>query len=302
MQPGVSSVRAGWGIRLFLAAALAAGIPTASPVHAQLLCDVDGDGLVSDVDGVNVLRAAALLSSACTLARCDTDGDGAITDVDGVNTLRAAAGLGSTCGTPLPQPTPGDGPEVTEFVTGIRGDGGQPATLRIGAAPIPQPGAPTTIEDLDGTDEVEPSGSGSATFGITDAGSARIAGVAGGAVLVRVRDQGGTVATNFYELAVAGSAVGLDFDVADLDGGTSFFLDFATRDAADVVSTYATLEVQILCIVPLFFECDGGSLDGELCNPDPCESGCNPRPCDQDECPDGGECTIVLEPVGNEAR
>ncbi len=48
---------------------------------------------MTDIDAVQVLRAAAVLSSGCTLGVCDVDGDGAITDIDGVNVLRGAAGL-----------------------------------------------------------------------------------------------------------------------------------------------------------------------------------------------------------------
>jgi Protein of unknown function (DUF642) len=66
-------------------------------------CDVDGDGHVGVSDGVNVLRAAADLSSTCgadeTAAQrtCDVDGDGHVGVSDGVNVLRAAADLSSTC-------------------------------------------------------------------------------------------------------------------------------------------------------------------------------------------------------------
>ena len=56
--------------------------------------DPDGSGSVTVSDGVNVLRAAAGLSSTCTTeAACDVDGSGAMTVTDGVNVLRAAAGL-----------------------------------------------------------------------------------------------------------------------------------------------------------------------------------------------------------------
>ena len=64
--------------------------------HAQFfkLCgDVDGDKKVTVTDGVQVLRAAAGLSSDCTAAICDVDVDGTITVTDGVTTLRKAAGL-----------------------------------------------------------------------------------------------------------------------------------------------------------------------------------------------------------------
>ena len=61
--------------------------------------DVDGDGAITEVDAVLVLRAGVLLPGECPLNRCDRNGDGAITDVDGVNALRAAALLShqSTC-------------------------------------------------------------------------------------------------------------------------------------------------------------------------------------------------------------
>lgn len=56
--------------------------------------DPDGSGSVTVSDGVNVLRAAAGLSSTCgAAAACDVDGSGAMTVTDGVNVLRAAAGL-----------------------------------------------------------------------------------------------------------------------------------------------------------------------------------------------------------------
>jgi len=57
--------------------------------------DADGDGAVSVSDGVQILRAAAGLSSVCTLGRCDLDGGGTISISDGVQALRAAAGLPS---------------------------------------------------------------------------------------------------------------------------------------------------------------------------------------------------------------
>lgn len=55
--------------------------------------DVDGNGNRSVTDAVQILRAAALLASACTLARCDVDANGTIGVTDGVQILRAAAGL-----------------------------------------------------------------------------------------------------------------------------------------------------------------------------------------------------------------
>ncbi len=62
--------------------------------------DADGNGTVNVTDGVNVLRSAAGLASACDdPAPCDVDGNGSVSVTDGVNVLRAVAGLGSnlTC-------------------------------------------------------------------------------------------------------------------------------------------------------------------------------------------------------------
>ncbi len=61
--------------------------------------DADGSGAVTVTDGVQTLRAAAGLTSPCTLATCDVNGSGAITVTDGVSVLRGAAGLplGGTC-------------------------------------------------------------------------------------------------------------------------------------------------------------------------------------------------------------
>ena len=55
--------------------------------------DADGDTTVTVTDGVQVLRAAAALPSACRVEVCDVDGSGAVTVTDGVQTLRAAAEL-----------------------------------------------------------------------------------------------------------------------------------------------------------------------------------------------------------------
>lgn len=55
--------------------------------------DVDDNGSVTVSDGVQVLRAAAGLSSDCTDAICDIDVNGTIGVTDGVITLRKAAGL-----------------------------------------------------------------------------------------------------------------------------------------------------------------------------------------------------------------
>lgn len=60
---------------------------------AQVCGDADDSGAVTVTDGVQVLRAAAGLSTTCLSNRCDIDGSGSITVTDGVNVLRKAAGL-----------------------------------------------------------------------------------------------------------------------------------------------------------------------------------------------------------------
>lgn len=94
---------------VFLLAALAA---TAS---AQTCGDADGNGNVTVTDGVQVLRAAAGLSSTCSdhASSCDVDGSGGATVSDGVNVLRKAAGISITESCPGGGDT-GDVAEVTD--------------------------------------------------------------------------------------------------------------------------------------------------------------------------------------------
>jgi hypothetical protein len=73
------------------------GTPGRADAQIFKVCgDVDGNKLVTVTDGVQVLRAAAGLSTDCTDAVCDVDVSGAVTVTDGVITLRKAAGLSIT--------------------------------------------------------------------------------------------------------------------------------------------------------------------------------------------------------------
>lgn len=85
----------GWPLRIVAALALASvvALGAAGTGHAQVCGDADGDGMVTDTDGVNALRAAAQLSTLCTLDACDVNADGMLTDTDGVLILRIAASL-----------------------------------------------------------------------------------------------------------------------------------------------------------------------------------------------------------------
>lgn len=71
------------------------GLGTASGASAQVCGDADGNGSVNVTDGVQVLRAAAGLTSTCTqnANNCNVDGTGEISVTDGVNVLRKAASL-----------------------------------------------------------------------------------------------------------------------------------------------------------------------------------------------------------------
>jgi len=82
-----------WRIFAACAAALFVTVGTAS---AQVCGDADNSGTVTVTDGVQTLRAAAALTSACSASTCDVDGSGSITVTDGVNVLRKAAGVAIT--------------------------------------------------------------------------------------------------------------------------------------------------------------------------------------------------------------
>jgi len=98
-----------------------------TPALAVDLCgDADGNGMITVTDGVQALRAAADLSSSCTLRRCDVDGSGSLSVTDGVNVLRSAAGLSvhlmcpggePTSPTPALTPTPTLTTCIAETVT-----------------------------------------------------------------------------------------------------------------------------------------------------------------------------------------
>ena len=87
---------------VLLSSAVVFGLLVASSAPAQVCGDADGNGSVTVTDGVQVLRAAADLSSGCSQRAnsCDVDGNGSVTVSDGVNTLRLAADLPVTANCP----------------------------------------------------------------------------------------------------------------------------------------------------------------------------------------------------------
>ena len=95
-----------------------------SSAAAQICGDANGSGSVTLTDGVQVLRAAAGLSSPCTVSTCNVNDDASgITITDGVLVLRAAAGLsdpalhcpGGQPSTPIPTQTPGNPTAITSI-------------------------------------------------------------------------------------------------------------------------------------------------------------------------------------------
>ena len=86
-----------YGFLGMAAVAVSLALPGAARAQVFKVCgDVDDNDVVTVTDGVQVLRAAAGLSSDCTAAICDVDVSGTIGVTDGVITLRKAAGLAIT--------------------------------------------------------------------------------------------------------------------------------------------------------------------------------------------------------------
>lgn len=65
----------------------------ASVAPASVVGDATGDGVMSVADGVQIMRAAAGLSSVCTVPACDLDASGFLSVTDGASALRIAGGL-----------------------------------------------------------------------------------------------------------------------------------------------------------------------------------------------------------------
>ena len=118
-------------------AILVAGLPVA---HAEICGDADNSGTVTVSDGVQTLRAAAELPSACELARCDVDGSGTITTKDGVNVLRIAANLSAVQACPTAT--------TSAPIDGVQFVGGGPAATFGPLTKVPALDAPKTIEKV----------------------------------------------------------------------------------------------------------------------------------------------------------
>jgi hypothetical protein len=207
---------------------------TGVPVRAQICGDPDGSGTLTVTDGVQVLRAAAALSSGCSEQICDVDSSGHVDVTDGVAVLRAAASLGATitCNT-----------EVSGFVNSVQTSDGTRATLEVGAAPIPGAGAPSTI----GT----PTGNGTATAGGSntvnvpfnaEALTAAIAADSNAVFVFAVADTAGNLFDGFYELPLSALSGQITLNVSFPQNlGTQSFLLCPATLVNGVLSQYGIL-------------------------------------------------------------
>jgi hypothetical protein len=203
--------------------------------NAQSCGDPNGNG-IDVVDAANVLRAAVALPSACTAApvTCDVSGQNGVDVIDAANVLRAAVGLPAVLACP--------DPEVTDFADTVEEIDGTPATLTLGIAPIPQPGAPATISDVDGPTQVQAGGTNTVTvtFDAEGAGATQAANDPG--LIIAFQRSDSSFADGFFDLPLD-TAAGQVTVVVSYDGALgseAFNLAFATR-VRGVLSDYATL-------------------------------------------------------------
>ncbi len=186
-------------------------------------------------DGVQVLRAAASLSSPCTDTICNVDATGDVTVNDGIEVLRQAASLAAnvTCGT-----------RVSNFVDGVANTDGTQATMNIGPAPIPGAGAPTTVGTPTGDSTAVAGGSNEVTVPFdASAAAAAIAGDPNATLVFSVADAQGNLFDGFYELPLSALSgqVTLDVRFPETLGPDTFLLCPATRVNGEL-SNYAILQ------------------------------------------------------------
>lgn len=222
-------------VRSFSALCTAALVLVAAPGWTEICGDPDGSGTLTVADGVQILRAAAELSSNCFLQICDVNGNGVVDIADGVNVLRAAVSLNAstTCGEP-----------VSAFVTDVQTSDGTHAVMRVGVAPVPGKNAPTTIGQPTGDPTATPGGSNTVTVPF-NAGSALSAlAVDPNATLVfAVANLNLELFDGAFELPLSSlsGAVTLKVTFASTLTGQSFVLCPATR-VNGILSRYGILQ------------------------------------------------------------
>jgi hypothetical protein len=239
-------------VRLSSAAAalVLSGLLIARAPSAQTCGDADASGALSVSDGVAALRTASSLFSKCPTRLCDVDGNGTITVTDGVNILRAAAQLQATQNCPQ---------DVPDAIDQVQTTDGTQAILEVGLAPVPEPGAPTTISSVASGGQASRGRSnaflvdydvrGGAAAASTDA---HAAAATAAPTLIVAAHRSGEERRGAFALPLptnAGQqAVAVTFP-STLDA-TPFSVDFATVSDSGEVSTYVSVE-QVPTTAPL---------------------------------------------------
>jgi hypothetical protein len=196
--------------------------------------DPDASGTITVTDGVQILRAAAGLSSGCFAKICDVDGNGNIGVTDAVNVLRAAAGLpaSTTCNEP-----------VSAFVNDVETSDGTHAVLEVGVSPVPGPNAPTTIGQPSGDSGATPGGSNTVVVPFNTESAASALALDPDAKLVfAVADLKGNLFDGFFELPLGtvSGQITLNVSFSPALGRPSFLLCPGTR-VNGILSRYGIL-------------------------------------------------------------
>ena len=226
-------------------------------VHAQVCGDADGSGHTTVTDGVQVLRAAADLSSECRGNVCDLDGNGSVTVSDGVQVLRRAAQLSAqvSCGT-------GFGKLVKTIVVG-----GVPAELQIGDPPTPDNGAPQNVFSIDGLSKVQSGQTASFTVQLARPVDS----------LVIALQENGAFVDGFAEVPTGNaSTIDLTLEAADVLEDTTVDLNVGTRvggqiggfQSKAITVVASSTAAPSTCgdgVVEAGERCDGNDLGGASC-------------------------------------
>ncbi len=205
------------------------------PVAAQVCGDADGDGTLTDIDAVGVLRAAATLPSSCTDAVCDLDGDGVVTDVDGARALRAAAEL------PVELACPST---IRRIVTGVMTTDGEPGVYHVGGAPLPGGDAPSTVTNVSGSMQITPGGTTMVTVDYDTENPSAAAATDGNdlRLVIAIADPQVNLVDGFYEIPITAPAGQLTLDVSYAqDLALPSFIFCPATQTQGVLSNYGML-------------------------------------------------------------
>jgi hypothetical protein len=205
---------------------------TGEPV-AAICGDADRSGTTTVTDGVQILRAAADLSTGCTGRECDMNGDGSVTVSDGVVALRVAADLSvaASCAT-----------RFGELVKTVRTNGVR-AELHLEPPPAAAPGARVDVLSIEGSGELASGQPTTLTVGLDSPVDSVILGL----------QENGASVDGFVEVPTGSAAtVELEVEAADVSASTGADLSVGTR-AGDQVGGARTKPVTF---IPSGIGCD----------------------------------------------